>query len=251
MLKPLISISFLLTSLLIVCTSLLGQGKQENGSIYSDSIPTLKIHFYLLSDKKIEDSKTAQILPNIEYLNQEFEGQVHFILDKITLSEKQAYLPDLHTDYFKREGHNISRLIDPIEEKGAINIYVMDTYLPEGKTAALLGFTPILKSRRNTYSINSPRFDRIYIAFPALADPSTIVHEMGHFLGLDHPWDMNHINLDLMGINEGNFKKNHMTYNLNVDHFTQEQLARMRDFAWQFRDYLMPTEQDQSTLDIE
>ena len=103
-----------------------------------------------------------------------------------------------------------------------------------------MGFTPILRTRQSSYHVNSPRFDRIFIAYPGLEDMSTLVHEMGHYLGLRHPWQMNSIDKELMGLSSDSITaKNHMTYEFNVSEFTKEQLERMRDFALRFRGYLV------------
>lgn len=203
-------------------------------------IPTLRINFYMMGKDSIDESITIQIGENVEYLNQEFEGRIKFVIDELVMDHNHAYLPDMHSDFFSRKTGMISDLISPIERKGAINVYLFETYSQDGQQSALMGFTPILRARQKSYHYNSPKFDRIFMAYPGLIDKSTLVHEMGHFLGLRHPWEMNKIDKELLGLHIASSKENnHMTYDMNVNQFTAEQLEAMRDFALRFRSYLI------------
>lgn len=203
-------------------------------------VPVLRLNFYMMGKDVVDESITLKIGENIDYLNQEFEGKVKFVLNELIMESQHAYLPDLHIDFFKQRGYRLNQLIHPIEKKGSVNIYLFETYKPDGQDAALMGFTPILRMKQSSYDANSPRFDRIFIAYPGLEDMSTLVHEMGHFLGLRHPWEMNTIDQDLMGlVSDDIIKINHMTYEFSVSDFTDEQLERMRDFALRFRKYLV------------
>jgi len=166
-------------------------------------VPVLKINFYMMGKDSIDESITLKIGENVEYLNQEFEGKVKFVLNGLVLEKNHAYLPDLHLDFFRRRGRQLREIIHPIEEQGAINVFLFETY-------------------------------------SGLEDMSTLVHEMGHFLGLRHPWEMTEIDQELMGLNSADvLHVNHMTYELTVSDFTDEQLERMRDFALRFRHYLV------------
>jgi len=190
--------------------------------------------------EEVDDEVTVQIGENIEYLNQEFEGRIKFRLNRLFMDVNHAYIPDLHADFVNKERALVDELIEPIEERGAINIFLFDTYAKEDGYTAMMGFTPILRAYQSTYEVNSPRFDRLFIAYPGLIDKSTIVHEMGHFLGLSHPWELNRLSLSMMGLeHESSHEKNHMTYNAEVDEFTEEQLDRMHHFALNFRSYLL------------
>jgi len=188
----------------------------------------------------IDQNITIQIGENVEYLNQEFEDKVKFVINELVMDENHAYLPDMHSDFFRRKTGMIADLISPIERTGAINVYLFETYAQNGQQSALMGFTPILRARQKSYSNNSPKFDRIFMAYPGLIDKSTLVHEMGHFLGLRHPWEMNRIDKELLGLHTAVAKENnHMTYDMNVNQFTSEQIEAMRDFALRFRSYLI------------
>ncbi len=215
----------------------------SNEGIYTKNwyeVPVMRLNFYMMGMDSIDESITLKIGENVAYLNQEFEGKVKFVIDALVMDSNHAYLPDLHVDYFRRRGQRIHALIKPVEREGSINVFIFNTYTKDDQDSALLGFTPILRMRQKSYYANSPRFDRIFIAYPGLEDMSTLVHEMGHFLGLRHPWEMNTIDKELMGLTTDSVvAKNHMTYEYEVSQFTSEQLERMRDFALRFRGYLV------------
>jgi predicted Zn-dependent protease len=203
-------------------------------------IPVFKLNFYLMGQDIVDESITLEIGANVEYLNEEFEGAVRFELNQLFMDSRHAYIPDLHRAALGNKSIKIANLIGDIEEKGSINIFLFDTYSQTDEDKALMGFTPILNRKQSGYESKSPLFDRIFIAYPGLSDKSTIVHEMGHFLGLSHPWDMSSIDRELMGLTTDESQGiNHMTYNYAVSEFTSEQLDRMQHFALNFRNYLL------------
>ncbi len=204
-----------------------------------EGVPVFRVNFYLMGMSEVDESVTLQIGDNMEYLNEEFEGRIKFKLHRIYMDENHAYMPDLHQAVIMKNGRLVDDIISDIERAGAINVYLFETY-SEQPEVALLGFTPVLTGHHQSYEYNSPRFDRVYIAYPGLADRSTLVHEMGHFLGLSHPWDMNSLDVQLMGLQQDSVQRiNHMTYNPEVSSFTDEQLSRMHHFAMEFRKYLL------------
>lgn len=193
----------------------------------------------------VDESVTLDIGRNIDYLNNEFENRIVFEIGKMFMDENHAYIPDLHDAAIGHGDEDIEDIVDPIEIAGSINIYIFDTYSKRPDGAAMMGFTPVLSRMRHTYEHNSPQFDRIFLSYPGLKDLTTLVHEMGHFLGLNHPWDLNHINKHMMGLTDDDtIKKNHMSYGLNVAQFTEEQLDRMQHFAKTFRSYLLSNQED-------
>jgi len=203
-------------------------------------VPVLNVNFYMMGLDSIDTYFIKGISDNIDYVNQEFEGQVRFKLNEIFIDPNKAFLPDLHKDAFTDEELEISKLVRPIEQKGTLNVFLFDTYYLQGTNQALMGFTPILAGKYQTYQTASPRFDRIFMAYAGLESRTTLVHEIGHFLGLEHPWEMSHFNKSMMGLgSEETEQHNHMTYNADVNGFTPEQLERMRDFALKFRSYLI------------
>lgn len=189
--------------------------------------------------EEVNEETTVLIGQNIEYLNQEFEGRIKFKLDQLFLNREHVFIPDLHSDYVNATKNDIMKTVKDLEVKGGINVFLFDTYTKNDGYTAMMGFTPVLSAHHSTYANNSPRFDRLFLAYPSLGDMSTIVHEMGHFLGLSHPWEMHQLDLEFMGLNKDSESRNHMTYHPEVDHFTTEQLDRMHHFALQFRRYLL------------
>ena len=183
------------------------------------------------------------IKENVEYLNQEFEGFLTFSIGSIDHSSLGGHIPDLYSDYLNRDSKRLRQLVLPVEKRGSINVYLFDTYRNAGENAAMMGFTPILKDKPQVYGFNSPRFDRVYMAYRGLVDKTTLVHEMGHFFGLEHPWEMTKRQLSALGLNTSTKNRNHMTYEEGVDHFTENQLSSMRQFAMSYRKYLLARNQ--------
>lgn len=203
-------------------------------------VPVMKMNFYMMGLDSIDSDFLRGISDNVDYINQEFEGQIKFEINEIFIDPNKAYLPDLHADAFTDEEIEINRLVRPLEKQGAINVYLFDTYYLQGTNQALMGFTPIMAGRYDTYETTSPRFDRVFMAYAGLESRTTLVHEIGHFLGLEHPWEMSSFNKRMMGLHNHHAEKhNHMSYNDEVNGFTDEQLERMRDFALKFRRYLI------------
>lgn len=216
--------------------SSLNQGRPD-----STDVPILKLNFYMMGLDSIDVEITKSIQSNVDYLNEEFDGWVKFKINHLVMESHGAYLPDLYVDFSRQRGHSIRRLVEPVEKSGAVNIYIFDTY-SEDVDKALMGFTPVMKAKRHLYSERSPQFDRIFLAYSSLHDQTTLVHEMGHFLGLKHPWKLNSVDLIFQGLTtDHKMKRNHMTYNVDVQEFTEEQLEIMKDFAVRFRSYLLDT----------
>jgi len=202
-------------------------------------VPVFKLNFYLMGMQDVDQSVTVQIGKNIEYLNQEFEGMVKFELGNLTMDHQHAYIPDLREAHIRgNQQAVVDKIISPIESGKGIQIYLFNTYsLVEGE-GAMLGFTPVLSAEHKVYANMSPQFDRLFISYPGLTDMSTIVHEMGHFLGLSHPWEMSNFNLNMMGLDDHAAKRNHMSYHPEVNNFSAEQLESMQHFALTFRSYM-------------
>ena len=201
-------------------------------------VPVLKINTYLMGMEDMDQDVYSNLQNNIDYLNQEFEGKIGFELGNLHIDVNGAYLPDLYQNFYKGEGRLVNDLVAPIEQEGAVNVFVFHTYCDEGTDQALMGFTPVLRSAYHKYESASPSFDRIYLAYEGLENQTTLVHEMGHFLGLKHPWEITDYEKKCIGIQHDNEKHNHMTYGNDVNHFTYQQLEIMRKNAMNHRQYL-------------
>lgn len=201
-------------------------------------VPILKVNVYLMGMEEIDKKIYANIDQNFQYLNQEFEGYIGFEMNNLHLDVNSAWLPDLYSNFYRKGADKINQLVNPIEEQGAVNLYVFDTYCEEDTDQALMGFTPVLRSAHYKYKSASPGFDRIFIAYEGIEDQSTLVHEMGHFLGQKHPWELTEYARKAIGLINSNVDNNHMSYGHNVNHFTRQQLEQMRKHALEYRSYL-------------
>lgn len=203
-------------------------------------LPVMKVNVYMMGREEVDPSITIKIFENIEYLNETFEGEISFEFNELFMDPNHAYLPDIYAEFKEGKKEVVEPIVDPIEKKGAINVFLFDTYAENGSNAALMGFTPLLKQRQDSYSTNSPRFDRILMAYEGLEENKTLVHEMGHFFGLKHPWEITTFAKHQLGIKNTNEEaKNHMSYGEEVERFTPQQLESMRNYALKYRKYLM------------
>jgi len=193
----------------------------------------------MMGMEDVDESVTLLIGQNVEYLNQEFEGSIKFEIGNLVIDPQYAMIPDLHTSFVQGSPTDVNRIIEPIENGRGIHVYLFDTYAKAEDQGPMLGFTPILRGGHKEYSSASPEFDRQFISYEGLSDMTTLVHEMGHFLGLSHPWEMSHINIKMMGLNDDSAERNHMTYHPEVNQFTPEQLERMQHYALNFRSYMI------------
>jgi hypothetical protein len=205
-----------------------------------EKVPIMELSFYMMGRDHVDDGIIQRVNENVQYLNQEFEDKVKFEVKHYFIDDGFAMLPDLHKEYFGVEELTVDSLVKNLENKGSINVFIFDSYVEEEINAELMGFTPIFRTSQHDYRLVSPTFDRIFIAYGALEKQTTLVHEMGHFLGLEHPWEMNEKNKDVFGLaNEEDIKENHMAYGIEVHNFTPEQLDRMQQFALEYRSYLI------------
>ncbi len=212
----------------------------SHGTPAFKEVPVMKVNVYMMGREEVDESVTVKIFENIEYLNKAYQGEISFVFDELFMDPNHAYLPDIYKSFRADQDEIIEPIVAPIEKKGGINIFLFDTYAEEGRSDALMGFTPLLRARQNTYATNSPRFDRIIMAYEGLEGNQTLVHEMGHFFGQKHPWEISTMAKHRLGIkNIDDEAKNHMSYGSSVEKFTDQQLEDMRRYALNYRKYLM------------
>ncbi len=233
--------SMMLTALLCLNISVPNMVQSDYTENPIMETPVMRINVYMMGMIEVDPEITVLVNENIDFLNEEFEGVIEFEFNQFFMDHGQAYLPDLHKEYMNfEEASTIDALIKPIEVEGAINVFLFDTYAIHGTNQALMGFTPRLKAQQETYQLNSPNFDRIFMAYEGLDNKSTLVHEMGHFLGLNHPWELSGSKKMAFGIRtNADESHNHMSYGPDVNKFTAQQLESMRKHALQYRKYLM------------
>ncbi len=220
----------------------LGVNDDSKGEKLSEyyNVPVMKVNFYMMGQDEIDAEVPLKIWQNMEVLNSEFEGKVQFVFNELFLDPAHVYLPDLYHNYIVDNDPVIEDIVRPIESKGGINVFLFKTYCALGKGAALMGFTPVLKMSHNSYKYASPHFDRIFMAYDGLDNNSTLVHEMGHFLGLKHPWELTPTEQARMGLRDHKtLRNNHMNYDNEEQDFTHEQLEKMRLNALNYRTYLL------------
>ncbi len=234
------------TSMFITALLCLNIGAPSSiSSVYTEpvpmEVPVMRINVYMMGMVEVDPEITVLVNENIDFLNEEFEGIIEFEFNQFFMDHGHAYLPDLYKEYIhQKETATIDELIKPIEVKGAINVFLFDTYAEAGTDKALMGFTPRLKAHQESYGLNSPNFDRIFMAYEGLGNKSTLVHEMGHFFGLSHPWELKGSAKLAFGIRTNiDESHNHMSYGSSVCKFTPQQLESMRKHALHYRKYLM------------
>lgn len=135
--------------------------------------------------------------------------------------------------------------IKAYSQTGYYNVYIVRTNF-NVFSDILLGFTPVLNSPELTdYSVLMPKFDNTFIAYESIVDDeylteNTLIHETGHWLSLDHPWELSDSMKIAMGLNsKSKYCINYMNYNCYTSEFTNQQLNKMYYFAKNYRKYLV------------
>lgn len=229
-----------ISAILLTIGSFLLSTPDDNVTSAFKEIPVMKLNIYMMGRQDVDPKITVQIFENIDYLNNAFQGQIAFEVDEVFMDHTHAFLPDLYKSFRLPGKEMVGSLVAPIEKKGGINVFLFDTYCEPGRRDALMGFTPLLSDKQSAYAANSPRFDRILMAYDGLSENKTLVHEMGHFFGLKHPWELSQYAKSKLGIrNSKDESNNHMSYGSDVHRFTYQQLENMRQYALKYRTYLM------------
>ena len=176
---------------------------------------------------------------NMATLNEAFDSTIIFEYeDSILLMPKYTEtLPELYANYTNPE-KNFEEIYK-LSEKGFINVFLMPTVEDTLNGRVLLGFTPIYSDWFEGFEQVSPRMDNLFISYDGMLKGTTLTHEMGHFLGLAHPFQLDFQQKKNMGLaTEKAICVNFMNYNCFVDRFTEEQVHLMSFFTEQYRKYL-------------
>ena len=195
----------------------------------------------------------ARLRHSIDLANAYFDGHLHFRIapadsGMLYLAAAPHPLPWYYEGYQQGHWERIDQL-DALHAAevatgyaaGAITVYVFDTY--SARDSVLLGVTPVLADAAGwqLYERLSPRYDRLYVTYASLGR-STLAHEIGHFFGLPHPWDIAHDArlTAAFGLDDADaLCRNAMGYNCYVDGFTPQQLDAATWFALTYRAYLI------------
>lgn len=200
-------------------------------------------HFILELGKESIDYDTLLLDTAINKLNRAFENTIKFNLhDKIYYHTSNMDLKELYTDYIK-DSKRYDKLIKGNSLKGYYNIFILKDPLQDALGNTLMGFTPVFVTGFEDYIKISPHYDLVLLSYRGLFeynDGAALIHETGHFLGLQHVFDMEHSDMIDMGfINEYEICVNYMNYNCFSSKFTKQQLEYMVLFARYYRNYLL------------
>lgn len=201
---------------------------------------TLKPSNYLELSKRIQETHTN--------LNLAFKKTIIFKWNSILLYHPidSIKLPALYKSLVSRdtEFDYLNYVINTYSFTGFYNVFLIKTDFTPGDI--LLGFTPVSGNEDfNVYQKNQPGYDNAFISYETVIDnefltENTLIHETGHWLGLEHPWEMSDSTKVLMGLkNKMKYCINYMNYNCYTSEFTHQQLNFMHNFAKKYRKYLV------------
>ena len=107
------------------------------------------------------------------------------------------------------------------------------------KGQVLLGFTPIFQDWFEGFERVSPRMDNLFVSYDGLQKGSTLTHEMGHFFGLSHPFQLDFEERKKLGLEtEKAICTNFMNYSCFVNQFTERQVEFLSNFARTYPNYM-------------
>lgn len=198
--------------------------------VYTDS--TI-INSDLENDLCRADTITADI-------NTAFENKINFVEDStIQFNVYHKSANELYLNLKEGDGQDYLKMIEGTSKEGYLNIYIINTENP----TVLMGFTPVLTDTYIKYRWWSPRFDNIIVSDINGRNTNvsvTIIHEIGHWLGLDHPFELNVVERIKLGIhNDIDMDDNYMNYGPTIHKFTNVQIKSMRKFTMKYRRYIL------------
>ncbi|MEM1318864.1 MAG: hypothetical protein AAGG75_01340 [Bacteroidota bacterium] len=176
---------------------------------------------------------------NIAMLNEAFKGKIEFLAkEEVVVLETAITLNDLYYDYLGDQ-QVFSELRKELRA-GQINVVLTNTVEDTVKGTVLLGFTPVFSDWNEGFAKQSPLMDNMLISWEGMDKGTTLIHEMGHFMSLAHPWQLSYADRKRLQLeSERSICTNFMNYNCFVNQFTPGQLLQMHWFARNYRSYLM------------
>lgn len=133
---------------------------------------------------------------------------------------------DVNIDDTRGEGFD--KTLDAIgREDGTVYVYVV------GNTrTTLLGYTYVFPSCKECYVSLAPKYDFIILARESVSDTNTLAHEVGHFFGLPHTFEIKPKDLHLYGLEDAKeYCHNTMGYVCCASDRTDKQVGIMWNYG--------------------
>ena len=202
--------------------------KQIDGIEWEGEPPVFTLVYHFLQNKADKAKWEQLAIENTEILNDEMSGYMSFDID--TLMYWYDY--DIPIDDFSNK--DFRTLLESIEEDEVINIFVTST------NTSLRGFTTVFNTWFEGYEIKAPKYDNIFLSWISVEEKNALVHEVGHFFGLNHVWTYAPSELDNLGITtDRDSCLNVMNYGCCPEGLTETQKWRMLMYGALHRNYLI------------
>ena len=206
----------------------------QGRTIKSDMI-NIKLKFiFFTKNRKVSlqfaKETDRQVKTSVGVMNDMFKGKINFVYSR-------------HYDYYPGYKKSIQDWIDASrkwtydfeEYDDEVLVFVTHT------NTSLNGFTPVLPNGLERYEQYAPLLDKIYLSYRSLDRATTLSHEMGHFFGLNHTWEVvNKKDINMLQLTNDKVKcVNLMSYSCYRDSFTDGQISSMINFLVKYKSYLI------------
>lgn len=180
-------------------------------------------------------------------LNIAFHNRFKFNIDttNIQIHIEPITIIEIYNNLKYNNGAIYLKLVQTYSKKNTINIYIIPSITDGEKIndRVLLGFTPILEKFDYKYDVYTPIYDNIFVSHDLNNKKEiyiTIIHEIGHYLGQKHVFDLTYDEQLKSGINSKHLVKyNYMNYGDSINNFTDIQVNDMEEFLYDNRFYLI------------
>lgn len=194
-------------------------------------VPIIECTFYIAADPESFETLSDYSITAIKELNDRFQGSIQF-----TKSEFDYRIdPTYDIRYFFDEISVFDELASYFSNTGVVNVYVFN---PDPEDV-LLGFTKVWYDNPGHYELVTPEFDDIAMSTIAYMD-ETLVHEMGHYLGLKDMINTSDEEKHVFGVTNNKLEcVNAMGYGCCGTEFTKDQIDYMTRYAIKYRNYVI------------
>lgn len=212
--------------------------------------PTYNIHYHFVVDsEKNKNDVDLDVLENVhKNVRSAYASIFNLNYDTATFIVNEYDINDFYEEFSAQADPMDNKLwlqlTEDKERHKSINVYIInDSAAPLQSNAKLTGFTPIILDKVELYEQISPQYDNLAVTYSGLFEyelGGSLIHELGHFFGLEHPWQYSHSELELFGLDDKMTTcVNYMNYNCFVTAFTKEQKEFMYFFGTTYRKYLI------------